>query len=898
MLTLGKLAPGQQKYYLDTVVHGIEEYYVGPSEDSGEGSSEGVGEAPGVWVGAASPLLGLHGRVTSEDLASVLDGVHPSGGWRLTRAQGPARVPGFDATFSAPKSVSVLFALGAPDVAAVVRDAHDAAVGSALSVLEAQASVARRGHGGVAQVLGDGFVAAAFRHRTSRAGDPHLHTHVLVANLVHVPAEDRWSALDARPLYRWLKPAGHVYQAELRAEMTRRLGVAWGPVAKGVAEIEGIPKPLLREFSTRRRQIEARLGERQESGGRAAQIATYATRPGKLPTNMIDLRPLWRQVALDHGLDSAAIAKVVHPERRHEPALPDTRELFEALAGPDGLTAHASHFGRREVVEAVASAMPEGASASQVMGLADAFLESGLAIQLTAPTPSAVEDDRDEVDLVASTRPRDDRTRWTTPSMIEAERRLVDLAVSGRHLGRGVTAAPSVAAALGAQPELAAEQRAMVQAIGESGNAVDVVEGTAGAGKTVALAAAYDAWTSTGHTVIGAALSARAAQQLEEGSGIPSSTLDRLLADLTRPNHPGLAPGTVIVVDEAAMVGTRKLLALLEHAEAGQAKVVLVGDPRQLPEIDAGGAFAGLAPRLDPVVLTENRRQHEPWERNALTELRIGDPHLALDAYLDHDRVHTAADPDTAKADLVDHWATHANTGEQALMLAARLTDVDDLNQLARERLQAAGRLGPDEATFAGRPFAVCDQVLALRNDYRIGVLNGTRATLDTIDTEHGELGLVTDDGRRIEVPTGYAEAGLLTHAYAVTIHKAQGITVDHALVLADDTLPREHAYTAMSRGSSTNEIYVAATEQRSDDAHLPEINTDPLDGLRTALHHSVAETMSIDYDPRSELERLRTAGERPLVEDLTEIRRLLDIVTNVPAPERGHEPPGLELEL
>ena len=178
--------------------------------------------------------------MTEEQLAAVLDGAHPDG-WRLTGQRSDTRVPGFDCTFCAPKSVSLLFALAPIEIRRQVRQAHDAAVDAALAVLEAEAAKARRGKGGLVQVDAEGLVAAAFRHRTSRAADPQLHTHVLVANLAYVASEDRWSALDGRQLYVWSKTVGYLYEAQLRAELTRRIGVTWGRVTNGIADVAGIP---------------------------------------------------------------------------------------------------------------------------------------------------------------------------------------------------------------------------------------------------------------------------------------------------------------------------------------------------------------------------------------------------------------------------------------------------------------------------------------------------------------------------------------------------------------------------------------------------------------------------------------------------------------------------------
>jgi conjugative relaxase-like TrwC/TraI family protein len=187
VLSIGKLGFGQEGYYLDTVATGAEDYYVGR------------GEAPGRWLGSMARELGLDGQVEADTLREILAGPDPSSGEPLTRAR-HRRVPGFDLTFCAPKSVSVLWGLSDGETSREVRAAHEASVGAALGYLEAEACWSRRGTNGVVALRGDGFVAAGFRHRTSRAGDPHLHTHVLVANGTR-GGDRRWGALDARHLY-------------------------------------------------------------------------------------------------------------------------------------------------------------------------------------------------------------------------------------------------------------------------------------------------------------------------------------------------------------------------------------------------------------------------------------------------------------------------------------------------------------------------------------------------------------------------------------------------------------------------------------------------------------------------------------------------------------------------
>ena len=233
----------------------------------------------------------------------------------------------------------------------------------------------------------------------------------------------------------------------------------------------------------------------------------------------------------------------------------------------------------------------------------------------------------------------------------------------------------------------------------------------------------------------------------------------------------------MLVVDEAGMVGTRDLARLLDAAEQAQAKLVLVGDDRQLPEIQAGGLFSALADRLGAIELTEVRRQREAWDRDALAALRDGDVDSFARAYHEHGRIVAAPTADAARAALVDDWWSATERGEQALMIAHRRADVADLNRRARERMRAAGRLGVDALVTPERTFAVGDRVVTTRNDRRLGVVNGQTGTLTRIGD--GTLTVEIDRGARVELPERYARDGRLEHGYAITAHRAQGATVD-----------------------------------------------------------------------------------------------------------------------
>ena len=282
VLSVWKLAVAHASYYEQSVTDGREDYYVGS------------GEAPGRWMGTLAAELSLDGRVDGADLHAMFDGRDPRTGERFVPVA-RNRVAAFDLTFNAPKSVSVLFALGNNDHSRAVRAAHDAAVAAALEYVQRDACWVRLGTGGYRLADGSGFVAAAFRHRTSRAGDPHLHTHVLVANMTRRP-DGRWAALDGRQLYAHAKTAGYLYEAALRHEITARLGLDWGPVRNGIADLAGIPEQLCSAFSSRRREIQDELARLGLYSARAAQTATLNTRrPKDRGEDISVLHSRWRE---------------------------------------------------------------------------------------------------------------------------------------------------------------------------------------------------------------------------------------------------------------------------------------------------------------------------------------------------------------------------------------------------------------------------------------------------------------------------------------------------------------------------------------------------------------------------------------------------------------------------
>ena len=317
------------------------------------------------------------------------------------------------------------------------------------------------------------------------------------------------------------------------------------------------------------------------------------------------------------------------------------------------------------------------------------------------------------------------------------------------------------------------------------------------------------------------------------------------------------------------MVPTRQLAQLIDAAAAVGGKLVLVGDHRQLPELEAGGAFRGLVNRGLAIELTENHRQVNPWERAALDELRDGHAEQALARYQAHDRIHVDATPERSRARLVaDWWAV--GSPSRSVVLAQRRDDVQDLNARAREHMRAAGRLGAPELRLPGGAFAVGDHVLVKRNDLRLGVVNGDRGRVTAVDPERRQLTLELG-GEKVTLGPGYLDDRTvhgdptLQHGYAMTVHVAQGLTVDHAFVLAGPGLNRELGYTALSRGRETNHLYAArdADTARVEYAPADPHRTDPIARLAAQLATSSETTLAIDTGDPATASGLLAAAER-----------------------------------
>ena len=695
-------------------------------------------------------------------------------------------VAGFDLTFTPPKSVSTLWALGDRRTQKAVHTAHRAAVEQTLAFVDQRALFTRTGHAGCRQERTAGMLAVAFDHWDSRSGDPNLHTHVVVANKVR-GADGAWRSVDSRALHHAVVAASETYDALFADALSRALPVRWtwhskGPRRSLGLELAGTEPALLGEFSTRTTQIDeamtVRLAEFYAAHGRGpnrvevvklrAQV-TRSTRPGKKVRSLTELLEAWRERATARtGLTPQELTARVLRQASTRPLtsvqVPDA--VIEHLAGPvlTQVMARRSTWTRWNVLAEVARttrALTMATPADRV-ALLDRVTDAVLAqcVSVEAPAVLTVSGRYARPDG-SSVFDRIGEDAHTHPAILAAEARL--LAATDDVAAPVATAASGTATTL-----LATDQADAVREVAASGRRLDVLVGPAGSGKTTTLLALRRVWEHThGHgSVLGLAPSSTAAVQLATALGIacenttkwlyestgPAATtrtalLGRLhtarasaltAGDLTRARTADTAirsltgdaatwamqPGQLVIVDEASLAATATLDAVVAQATTAGAKVLLVGDDAQLSAVDAGGAFALLADRTNPARLTSLWRFTHPWEAEATLALRDGNP-CVLEEYADHGRIHDGPS-EAMLEDAYTSWATDTDNGMVSVLIAPDTASVTALNARAHRDRVTDGLVAPDGiTTHIGAEIGVGDRVVTRTNDRRLRVDGG-----------------------------------------------------------------------------------------------------------------------------------------------------------------------------
>ena len=800
------------------------------------------GEVPGVWCGRQAGGLGLAGEVTVDQLEQLLSGRDPATGTPLGRelldrytSDGRAvpAVSGFDATFSAPKSVSVLWALSGDRR---FLDAHDIAVSAALADLERYGSTTRiRSNGGRLHPDTRGLTMATFRQTTSRADDPQLHTHALVSAKVQT-VDGRWLALDARYLKRHQRMLGALYQSVLRSQLTNTLGVAWEPIVNGQAEIAGVPDELLERFSKRTADIEQALGvklaEFRQREGRdpsrwehaaLTREASADTRSRKSGHGATDLLAKWRWEAGNVGWTASQLRAIVDYAAR-------SAERSRPLYVDDvirRLSLDRSTWCRADVVQAICdhqrplARIPGERWAQLVEQAADRVLEHCVDLDPPDPTIRRTSDGRSA--WVEPTAPR-----FTSDCVLAQEEEIITWATVAQQF----PPRPSTTLNDDGLDVLQAEAAAAVAGHDE----LALVVGPAGAGKTRMLAAAVDDLHHHNRPVFGVAPTAKAARVLAIDTAMPTTTVAKLLHEWRHPDRGPLDEyrlphGATVVVDEAGMLATPFLFDLVTLADRNRWRLALVGDHRQLQAVGRGGMFAEVCDRGRAVELEQLHRFTHDWEATASLQLRHGDP-AALDAYDAHGRI-IAGPLATHLEQIAATWIDRHRAGDTVALVVSTNDHADAINHAVQLARLDAGDLHLDAYVYAaGGDFVVVGDVIATRrNDPRLvttagePVRNRDTWTVTAIAAD-GSLTATHQQGHgTITLPADYVHEHVRL-GYAATEHGYQGATVDTAISLVSAATSRRGLYVAATRGRDNNTICVV-----TDSTDIAEAR-DVLDGV------------------------------------------------------------------
>ncbi|WP_275001720.1 MobF family relaxase [Promicromonospora iranensis] len=810
-------------------------------------------------------------------------------------------VAGFDLTFSPAKSVSVLWGLSDRNTQAVILDAHRAAMAETIRFIEEHIAATRMGtdagDGSIMQADVSGVIATAYDHWDSRAHDPQLHTHLVIANKVRALVDGKWRTLDSRALFNANVAFSEHYNAVLADRLTGALGVKWERRVRGTdrsprMEIVGVSDELIEEFSNRSAEIEhcadqlideyrGKHGRTPSPGtiNRLREQATLETRPPKTIESLADLTAQWRERAgrilgqdpteWAQGLLSAALAEpgqvftsgdvpqdvvdmaasvvlsVVGDKRA-------TWKHWNLWAEAERQTMHwrmATHQDRIEVVARIV-AQAEGGSVI-------------LTPRELVPTPVAMR----RADGTSTLRPKHS-TVFTSQAVLDAEKRLLRLMddhTAPRLGGEWLRAILNYSVRDGA---LDASQADAVHAVASSGRRLDLLIGPAGTGKTTTLRALRTLWEGQHGpgAVVGLAPSAAAADVLATELGIEC---ENTAMWLTRHQHDQarFEPGQLVIVDEASLAGTHTLDRLTRAAVEAGAKVLLVGDPAQLPAVETGGTLTLLTNERartsgDVPTLIEVHRFHADWEKRATLRLRDGDPAI-LTTYQDHGRIQAGTTEDMTAA-AYTAWKTDTDAGLSSVLVVLDNNTMNDLNRRARSERVLSGRVSDGQSVrLAGQTRASAgDLILTRRNDrtLRSGhagwVRNGDRwqitdvhpdgsVTAQRIDPDAHTDARNADrqqlSGPMVRLPAAYV-AEHVDLGYAITAHRAQGLTVDTAYTVASPTMSRENLYVALTRGRATNTVFVPVDQPDRNHNHEHTIgaNIDPdlpeLDAARAVL--------------------------------------------------------------
>ena len=796
-----------------------------------------------------------------------------------SRAQ-RAAVAGYDLVFSPVKSAAILWAIHpSPAVREAVYDAHREALDSALLMLEANAALTRTGKAGVAQINTTGLVAVAFDHFDSRAGDPNLHTHVVISNKIQ--GEDGiWRSLDGRALYRITVAASEHYNSAFETLLSAKTGVSFTPRAdtprgkQPVREIQNMPLSYVEHFSARRTMIEARYAQlvreyRREHGHDPSRKTAYTlarqanldTREGKkAPRSLNSMRRDWTTSLTDRFGTSAVeqVAAVVPahiPMARAELQV-EENQVHEAAHHILHAVAEARSTWTAWNVRAEAERMLRGGFVSlaeqnaTIDRVVTAALNASICVEAPSLTREPTQLQRSGGKSVFTDHGAD---RYTSALILGAEDRLLRAAADPV---KSKISAEALAASLArfeqsGTRQLDAGQRSLVEDFATREARISIGIGPAGSGKTTAMKALVHVAHENEVRVVALGTSSTAASVLGNELGTPAENTHKFLHEYTQGRyaqrlmagervplemrHFELRQGDILLVDEAGMAGTLNLERLLSIAEKRGATLRLLGDHRQLGAVESGGALRLLAHETRHVELSTLYRFASPAEAEATLKISVGDAD-GLEFYARNQRIHSGSrDGMTELA--YQGWKIDMLAGKRTILIASNGIDVTALNGQARQdRVEAGDVEATGVALYDGLTAGVGDWITTRENDRRLRS-NGGRDWVKNGDdwvvtTRHEDGSLTvrhTEHDGRVILPADYVTR-YVQLAYASTVMREQGTTVQTAHALINASMTREELYVALSRAEQGTKLYVGTHDvlPLDPDERLDYPKTDP----------------------------------------------------------------------
>jgi conjugative relaxase-like TrwC/TraI family protein len=755
------------------------------------------------------------------------------------------RVAAFDFTLSAPRSVALVWAFAPEEKRQAVETAQARAVRATLEMLEREATWARRGKGG-AIIEKVSLSAAVFQHGESRSAkhadgrvfaDPNLHNHCVCFN-ISARGDGTVGALHSKILRDFKMAAGGTYHAALAHEL-EKIGFAIDRIGKNATfEIAGVRDETIKYFSARRAEIEDELRAHDTTSKSAPALAaaiTKSTRSSKRETAGVSREHVWKDAARALGVDTEHFVEHLIDPTRLIDAEANERLLRVRLQElPDQLTETQSVVDRRDLVRSVSAALVgTGLPAERAQIEIDRLLNGG----------AVTEVGRDVIGL----------PRYSTPELITIERNVVDyardLAMRTWHeVDQHIVVVRCKAMRLNAE-----QTNAAMAATGR--NALDLCEGAPGSGKTSTLSPIVTAYKNAGYRVIGGATAWRIANKLRDDLHIESRAIASWI-EKARSGESVLDDRTVLILDEAGLLSSREMHAVLELVARSKAKLLLCGDRRQLQPIGAGSGLSLVARAITAVRIDTIVRQREQWARDAVRDFGQGRSTEALQQFAERSLLIEADGPKATAKAMVDAWqlAKETEPNLSTLLIARTNAQVAVISHEVRQRLKAAGTISGAEvemevATPSGQTttigIAAGDQIRFLKRNDGLGVINGTTGTVVRISERTGlttririeaniEGRLVVFDPSDIADEKGRPQLGW---SYATTVYSSQGLTVDRAFVALDNAFDRHAIHVAASRSTGNTTLFL---DSRSIDRSLAaEL---PLDRQRTDVAFSATE--------------------------------------------------------